>query len=88
MMERLRMSIFNGDIFKNNGSPDKAPEPKEQEDDSDNPADKDDKKDHRKRLEDIIDMSGTSLVENRTIISSMIITHYRRCMMKAWRLLS
>lgn len=70
MMERLRMSIFNGDIFKNNGSPDKAPEPKEQEDDSDNPADKDDKKDHRKRLEDIIDMSGTSLVENRTIISS------------------
>lgn len=70
MMERLRMSIFNGDIFKNNGSPDKALEPKEQEDDSDNPADKDDKKDHRKRLEDIIDMSGTSLVENRTIISS------------------
>lgn len=70
MMERLRMSIFNGDIFKNNGSPDKAPEPKEQEDDSDNQADKDDKKDHRKRLEDIIDMSGTSLVENRTIISS------------------
>ena len=70
MMERLRMSIFNGDIFKNNGSPEKAPEPKEQEDDSDNPADKDDKKDHRKRLEDIIDMSGTSLVENRTIISS------------------
>lgn len=70
MMERLRMSIFNGDIFKNNSSPDKAPEPKEQEDDSDNPADKDDKKDHRKRLEDIIDMSGTSLVENRTIISS------------------
>ena len=70
MMERLRMSIFNGDIFKNNGSQDKAPEPKEQEDDSDNPADKDDKKDHRKRLEDIIDMSGTSLVENRTIISS------------------
>ena len=70
MTERLRMSIFNGDIFKNNGSPDKAPEPKEQEDDSDNPADKDDKKDHRKRLEDIIDMSGTSLVENRTIISS------------------
>lgn len=70
MMERLRMSIFNGDIFKNNGSPDKAPEPKEQEDDSDTPADKDDKKDHRKRLEDIIDMSGTSLVENRTIISS------------------
>lgn len=70
MMERLRMSIFNGDIFKNNGSPDKAPQPKEQEDDSDNQADKDDKKDHRKRLEDIIDMSGTSLVENRTIISS------------------
>lgn len=70
MMERLRMSIFNGDIFKNNGSPDKAPEPKEQEDDSDNPADKDDKNNHRKRLEDIIDMSGTSLVENRTIISS------------------
>lgn len=71
MMERLRMSIFNGDIFKNNGSQDKAPEPKEQEDDSDNPADKDDKKEHRKRLEDIIDMSGTSLlVENRTIISS------------------
>ena len=27
MMERLRMSIFNGDIFKNNGSQDKAPEP-------------------------------------------------------------
>lgn len=70
MMERLRMSIFNGDIFKNNGSQDKAPEPKEQEDDLDNPADKDDKKEHRKRLEDIIDMSGTSLVENRTIISS------------------
>lgn len=70
MMERLRMSIFNGDIFRNNGSPDKAPEPKEQEDDSDNPADKDDKNNHRKRLEDIIDMSGTSLVENRTIISS------------------
>lgn len=70
MMERLRMSIFNGDIFKNNGSQDKAPEPKGQEDDSDNPADKDDKKEHRKRLEDIIDMSGTSLVENRTIISS------------------
>ena len=70
MMERLRMSIFNGDIFKNNGSQDKAPEPKDQEDDSDNPADKDDKKEHRKRLEDIIDMSGTSLVENRTIISS------------------
>ena len=68
MMER--MSIFNGDIFKNNGSQDKAPEPKDQEDDSDNPADKDDKKEHRKRLEDIIDMSGTSLVENRTIISS------------------
>lgn len=70
MMERLRMSIFNGDIFKNNGSQDKAPEPKDQEDDSDNPADKDDRKEHRKRLEDIIDMSGTSLVENRTIISS------------------
>lgn len=70
MMERLRMSIFNGDIFKNNGSQDKAPEPKDQEDDSDNPADKDDKKEHRQRLEDIIDMSGTSLVENRTIISS------------------
>ncbi len=70
MMERLRMSIFNGDIFKNNGSQDKAPEPKDQEDDSDNPAYKDDKKEHRKRLEDIIDMSGTSLVENRTIISS------------------
>lgn len=70
MMERLRMSIFNGDIFKNNGSQDKAPEPKDQEDDSDNTADKDDKKEHRKRLEDIIDMSGTSLVENRTIISS------------------
>ena len=70
MMERLRMSIFNGDIFKNNGSPDKAPEPKEQEDDSDISADKDDKNDYRKRLEDIIDMSGTSLVENRTIISS------------------
>lgn len=70
MMERLRMSIFNGDIFKNNDSQDKAPEPKDQEDDSDNPADKDDKKEHRKRLEDIIDMSGTSLVENRTIISS------------------
>lgn len=70
MMERLRMSIFNGDIFKNNGSQDKEPEPKDQEDDSDNPADKDDKKEHRKRLEDIIDMSGTSLVENRTIISS------------------
>lgn len=70
MMERLRMSIFNGDIFKNNGSQDKALEPKDQEDDSDTPADKDDKKDHRKRLEDIIDMSGTSLVENRTIISS------------------
>lgn len=70
MMERLRMSIFNGDIFKNNGSQDKAQEPKDQEDDSDNPADKDDKKEHRKRLEDIIDMSCTSLVENRTIISS------------------
>lgn len=70
MMERLRMSIFNGDIFKNNGSQDKAQEPKDQEDDSDNPADKDDKKEHRKRLEDIIDMSGISLVENRTIISS------------------
>ena len=70
MMERLRMSIFNGDIFKNHGSQDKALEPKDQEDDSDNPADKDDKKEHRKRLEDIIDMSGTSLVENRTIISS------------------
>ncbi len=70
MMERLRKSIFNGDIFKNNGSQDKAQEPKDQEDDSDNPADKDDKKEHRKRLEDIIDMSGTSLVENRTIISS------------------
>lgn len=70
MMERLRMSIFNGDIFKNNGSQDKAPESKDQEDDSNNPADKDDKKEHRKRLEDIIDMSGTSLVENRTIISS------------------
>lgn len=70
MMERLRMSIFNGDIFKNNGLQDKAQEPKDQEDDSDNPADKDDKKEHRKRLEDIIDMSGTSLVENRTIISS------------------
>lgn len=70
MMERLRMSIFNGDIFENNGSQDKALEPKDQEDDSDNPADKDDKKEHRKRLEDIIDMSGTSLVENRTIISS------------------
>lgn len=84
MMERLRMSIFNGDIFKNNGSPDKAPEPKNPNDesvdnssdnatdgtDSANPADMDDKKDHKKRLEDIIDMSGTSLVENRTIISS------------------
>ena len=84
MMERLRMSIFNGDIFKNNGSPDKAPEPKNPNDesvdnssdnatdgtDSANPADIDDKKDHKKRLEDIIDMSGTSLVENRTIISS------------------
>ena len=84
MMERLRMSIFNGDIFKNNGSPDKAPESKNPDDesadnssdnatdgtDSANPADMDDKKDHKKRLEDIIDMSGTSLVENRTIISS------------------
>lgn len=84
MMERLRMSIFNGDIFKNNDSPDKVPEPKNPDDesadnssdnatdgtDSANPADMDDKKDHKKRLEDIIDMSGTSLVENRTIISS------------------
>ena len=82
MMERLRMSIFNGDIFKNNNSPDKAPEPKNSDDESsdtpdtndgsasDNPADIDNKKNHKKRLEDIIDMSGTSLVENRTIISS------------------
>ena len=70
MMERLRMSIFNGDIFKNSGTSEKAPEPKEPADDSvtDNPAD--DKKDHKKRFDDIIDMSGTSLVENRTIISS------------------
>lgn len=72
MMERLRMSIFNGDIFKNSGTSEKAPEPKEPADDSvtDNPADVDDKKDHKKRFDDIIDMSGTSLVENRTIISS------------------
>ena len=72
MMERLRMSIFNGDIFKNSGPSEKAPEPKEPADDSvtDNPADADDKKDHKKRFDDIIDMSGTSLVENRTIISS------------------
>lgn len=72
MMERLRMSIFNGDIFKNSGTSEKAPEPKEPADDSvtDNPADADDKKDHKKRFDDIIDMSGTSLVENRTIISS------------------
>ena len=70
MMERLRMSIFNGDIFKNSGTSEKTPEPKEPADDSvtDNPAD--DKKDHKKRFDDIIDMSGTSLVENRTIISS------------------
>ena len=72
MMERLRMSIFNGDIFKNSGTSEKAPEPKNPADDSvtDNPADADDKKDHKKRFDDIIDMSGTSLVENRTIISS------------------
>lgn len=72
MMERLRMSIFNGDIFKNSGTSEKAPEPKEPADDSvtDNPADADDKKNHKKRFDDIIDMSGTSLVENRTIISS------------------
>ena len=72
MMERLRMSIFNGDIFKNSGTSEKTPEPKEPADDSvtDNPADADDKKDHKKRFDDIIDMSGTSLVENRTIISS------------------
>lgn len=68
MIERLRMSIFNGDIFKNSGTSEKAPEPKNPADDSvtDNPADADDKK----RFDDIIDMSGTSLVENRTIISS------------------
>ena len=68
MMERLRMSIFNGDIFKNSGTSEKTPEPKEPADDSvtDNPADAD----HKKRFDDIIDMSGTSLVENRTIISS------------------
>ena len=72
MMERLRMSIFNGDIFKNSGTSEKTPEPKEPADDSvtDNPVDADDKKDHKKRFDDIIDMSGTSLVENRTIISS------------------
>ncbi len=72
MMERLRMSIFNGDIFKNSGTSEKTPEPKEPADDSvtDNPADADEKKDHKKRFDDIIDMSGTSLVENRTIISS------------------
>lgn len=72
MIERLRMSIFNGDIFKNSGTSEKAPEPKNPDDDSvtDNPADADDKKDHKKRFDDIIDMSGTSLVENRTIISS------------------
>ena len=72
MMERLRMSIFNGDIFKNSGTSEKTPEPKEPADDSvtDNSADADDKKDHKKRFDDIIDMSGTSLVENRTIISS------------------
>lgn len=72
MIERLRMSIFNGDIFKNSGTSEKAPEPKNPVDDSvtDNPADADDKKDHKKRFDDIIDMSGTSLVENRTIISS------------------
>lgn len=72
MIERLRMSIFNGDIFKNSGTSEKAPEQKNPADDSvtDNPADADDKKDHKKRFDDIIDMSGTSLVENRTIISS------------------
>ena len=72
MMERLRMSIFNGDIFKNSGTSEKTPEPKEPADDSvtDNPVDADDKNDHKKRFDDIIDMSGTSLVENRTIISS------------------
>ena len=72
MIERLRLSIFNGDIFKNSGTSEKAPEPKNPADDSvtDNPADADDKKDHKKRFDDIIDMSGTSLVENRTIISS------------------
>lgn len=72
MIERLRMSIFNGDIFKNSGTSEKAPEPKNPADDSvtDNPADADNKKDHKKRFDDIIDMSGTSLVENRTIISS------------------
>lgn len=72
MIERLRMSIFNGDIFKNSGTSEKAPEPKNPADDSvtDNTADADDKKDHKKRFDDIIDMSGTSLVENRTIISS------------------
>lgn len=72
MIERLRMSIFNGDIFKNSGTSEKAPEPKNPADDSvtDNQADADDKKDHKKRFDDIIDMSGTSLVENRTIISS------------------
>lgn len=72
MIERLRMSIFNGDIFKNSGTSEKAPEPKNPADDSvtDNPADADDKKNHKKRFDDIIDMSGTSLVENRTIISS------------------
>ena len=64
MIERLRMSIFNGDIFKNSGTSEKAPEPKNPADDSvtDNPADADDKKDHKKRFDDIIDMSGTSLV--------------------------
>ncbi len=85
MIERLRMSIFNGDIFKNSGTSDKAPEPKNSDDESygnnssdggaddsstDNPADMDDMKNHKKRFDEIIDMSGTSLVENRTIISS------------------
>ncbi len=84
MMERLRMSIFNGDIFKNSDSPDKAPEPKnsdsqesgeDEKDTTDSPDDipddpADNKKEHKKRLEDIIDMSGNSIVENRTIISS------------------
>ena len=76
MMERLRMSIFNGDIFQNDSILNRPPEPKsdyaqETRAGEEKPGStQDSRKEHKKRLQDIIDMSDNSLVENRTIISS------------------
>lgn len=76
MMERLRMSIFNGDIFQNDSILNRPPEPKSDSEQESRAGEEepgntqDSKKEHKKRLQDIIDMSDNSLVETRTIISS------------------